>query len=294
MTEIPYYQYLEHKIVSLDATVLQDLLKYLMKEGGVNRRRIAEWLKANKMAKTNAEEQLINDNLLAEYWEAADRIIMRFIENDGGPERKLSEVYDWLDKVSSLLAHESLSSDAKIDFVDEAVWEFGRDTHGDFMDKLSELFFQACSTVEEWKFLIKQLEHVSSDWSTNLQLRIYREKLQDEESYVRVRSNHLEWGIHYWELVQYYKTKNLLQKAREIAEQGMEQAEGNLEDLFKFLRDLYTAEGDASALSKLRALANKRDRWMLQRLEPATAPTPEPKPTKPKKQKKAKPQPQSL
>jgi len=90
-------------------------------------------LKANKLAKTKAEEQLINDNLLAEYWDAADRIIMRFIENDGGPKRKLSEAYDWLDKVSSLLAHESLSSDAKMDFVDEAVWEFGRDIHGDFM-----------------------------------------------------------------------------------------------------------------------------------------------------------------
>ena len=38
MTDIPYFQYLEHKISSLAAAVLQDLLKYLMKEGWVNRR----------------------------------------------------------------------------------------------------------------------------------------------------------------------------------------------------------------------------------------------------------------
>ena len=117
-----------------------------------------------------------------------------------------------------------------------------------FEDEMVRCFFSACKTKEDWEFLIKKLEEKPTDWDWSIIRKIYQDHLQDDETYLALRSKILKSGNDYWELVTFYRDRQNAQKAREIAEIGIEKGQGRLDDLFEYLTQLYTSEGNQERL----------------------------------------------
>lgn len=209
-----------------------------------------------------------NEGLLFNYWEGARDIISEFNRLGGGPDEQEEEAYDNLDRLSELVKEEEISTSAKLEFLDEAFDEYKIGNSG-FEDRLMEIFFEICQTREEWEHLIEKLEKSRSEWDKERAMKIRKDKLHDDEVYLKERMSKLSSGRDYWDLVKFYMDRGNSEKALETAEEGILKAEGNCSDLFEYLSDHFAKKRDTANLERIvnTALAQKSDmKKMLDRL----------------------------
>jgi len=253
---------LDDKLQSLDSKGLYNLVKSLMENNPEVRRLILEWFKKNakslKKVDTKKDEVFLNDELLMEYWGNAEGIISEFNTYGGGSEEEEDEAYHWLREISKLTKEGMISTEAKFDFLDEAFVEYDRNNSG-FEDALVDIFFKICQTKEEWEYLVKKLEEHLSDWRKKLIMDIHKDHLRDDEAYLKERMQSLYYGLHYWDLVNFYIDRGNLQKALETAEQGILRGQGRLTDLFQFLFDHFAKARDSINLERIVRTALARD-----------------------------------
>jgi len=263
---------LDDKLQSLDSKGLYNLVKTLMEDNSEVHRLILEWFKKNtkslKKVDTKKDEVFLNDELLTEYWGNAEGIISEFNTYGGGSEEEEDEAYHWLREISELTKEGKISTDTKFDFLDDAFVEYNRKNSG-FEDALVDIFFKICQTKEEWEYLVKKLEEHPSDWRKKLIMDIHKDHLHNDEAYLKERMQNLYYGLHYWDLINFYINKGNLQKALEIAEQGIVKGQGRLTELFEFLFDHFAKARDSINLERIvhTALArNTEEKNMLDRL----------------------------
>lgn len=173
---------LEDKIKSLEKQQLRELIFELIRKSQDCKKLIFIWL---------GDTKKVNEELMKEYWQNAEEIISEFNELGGGPEEKEEEAYEWLEEISQLLITGSLSSEARQDFIDEAIFEYQKHNSG-FDDGLMELFFEACKSDEDWEFLIQKLKEKPSKWDIKLIMKIYKEHLHNVDAYLKMQKNHLK------------------------------------------------------------------------------------------------------
>jgi len=166
---------------SLPVNDILTLIDFLIKESEDTKRLILKWFQKHLGALTPQEQVQVDDELLWEYWTKTEEIISEFNEYGGGPEDKEEEAYDWLEDISNLIKKGLLSSQAKMDFIDEAFMEYDKDNSG-FEDALMDIFFDMCTTQEEWLFLIENLQKKKSDWRDKLINDILKEHLHDNKN----------------------------------------------------------------------------------------------------------------
>ena len=245
---------LHERLRSLGTTDFYDLVSNLLVKKPELYQLILEWFKEKQESMpeivTGDDVVSINDNLLFEYWEDARSIISEFNELGGGPEDKEDEAYRYLDQISKLIKEGSISTDAKLDFLDEAFEEYNINNSG-FEDGLMEIFFEICQTKEEWEYLIKKLDEHPSNWRKGLIMQIQKEHLHDDEAYMQERMQILSSGMDYWDLVQFYLEKGNQEKALETAEEGILKGEGNCSWLFEYLSDHFSKKRDAVNLERI-------------------------------------------
>ncbi|MCD4767198.1 MAG: hypothetical protein K8R34_11870, partial [Methanosarcinales archaeon] len=233
---------------------------------------ILEWFKEKQKTapETDANGDLasLDDNLLFEYWEDARRIISEFNEYGGGPEDAEYEAYGYLDNISELIKEGNITADAKFDFLDEAFEEYYYENSG-FEDGLMDVFFEICQTKEEWEYLVKKLDEHPSKWRKKMIMRIQRKYLHDDEAYLKERMKNLQYGMDYWDMVEYYDENGDLPKALETAEEGILKGEGRLTELFEFLSEHFAKKEDTANLERIVHTALSRqseEKNMLDRL----------------------------
>ncbi|RJS85825.1 hypothetical protein CW713_01120 [Methanophagales archaeon] len=260
---------LDEELKSLDARDLYNLVQNLIMKNSEVHRLVLEWFKEKAEASSVAEEvAALNDELLMEYWEKAENIILEFNEYGGGPEDEEEEAYQWLDEISELIRKGNISSDAKIGFLDDAFVEYDIGKSG-FDDELMDIFFEICDTKEEWEYLVAKLAKSPSDWRKKLIMNIQKDYLCDERAYLEMRMENLHYGMDYWDLVEFYVNKDDLQKALETAEQGILKGEGRLTELFQFLFEHLAEERDTANIERIVRVALTRkseEKNMLDRL----------------------------
>ncbi len=257
---------LDERLRSLDNTELFDLVYNLLDRKPEIYQLILEWFK--EKADSNNDLASLDDKLLFEYWEDARRIISEFNEYGGGPQDAEYEAYGYLDDISKLIKEGNITADAKFDFLDEAFEEYNYENSG-FEDGLMDIFFEICQTKEEWEYLVKKLDEHPSNWRKTLIMRIQRKYLHDDEAYLKERLKKLQYGMDYWDLVIFYIEKGDLQKAIEIAEEGIVKGEGRLTELFEFLSEQFSKKGDTANLERIVLTALSRqseEKNMLDRL----------------------------
>jgi len=245
---------LDERLRSLDNADLYDLVNNLLDKKPELYQLILEWFKEKQKTapKTDANDDLatLDNNLLFEYWEDARRIISEFNEYGGGPEDAEYEAYGYLNNISELIKEGNITADAKFDFLDEAFEEYNYNNSG-FEDGLMDVFFEICQTKEEWEYLVKKLDEHPSSWRTKMIMHIQRKYLHDDEAYLKERMKNLQYGMDYWDLVEYYDKKGDLPKALETAEEGILKGEGKLTELFEFLSEHFAKKEDTANLERI-------------------------------------------
>ena len=260
------------RLRSLNSDEYYDLVSSLLSKKPELNQLILEWFKENKkfISETIEDDDVvsINDDLLFEYWEDARSIISDFNELGGGPEEDEEEAYGYLDKISELIEEGSLSTAAKLEFLDEAFKEYNINNSG-FEDRLRDIFFEICQTKEEWEYLVKKLNEHPSEWRKEQIMIVQREYLHDEEAYLQERMQTLTSGMDYWDLVEFYLEKGDQVKALETAEEGILKGEGWVTNLFEFLWKYFSMKEDTANLERLVQVAlsrNTEQKNMLDRL----------------------------
>lgn len=245
---------LDERLRSLDNADLCDLVDNLLDKKPELYQLILEWFKEKQKTapKTDTNDDLVtlDDNLLFEYWEDARRIISEFNEYGGGPEDAEYEAYGYLNNISELIKEGNITADAKFDFLDEAFEEYNYNNSG-FEDGLMDVFFEICQTKEEWEYLVTKLDEHPSIWRKKMIMHIQRKYLHDDEAYLKERMKNLQYGMDYWDLVEYYDEKGDLPKALETAEEGILKGEGKLTELFEFLSEHFAKKEDTANLERI-------------------------------------------
>ena len=263
---------LHERLRSLGSTDFYDLVSNLLIKKPELYQLILEWFKEKQESMpeivTDEDVVSINDDLLFEYWEDARSIISEFNELGGGPEEDEEEAYEYLDQISKLIVEGGISSPAKLDFLDEAFEEYNINNSG-FEDGLMEVFFEICQTKEEWEYLVKKLDEHPSDWRKELIMRIQKRHLHDDAAYLQERMQILSYGMDYWDLVKFYLEKDNQEKALETAEKGILEGKCRLTELFEFLWEHFSKEGDTANLERIVQTSlsrNDEEKNMLDRL----------------------------
>ena len=206
--------------------------------------------KTNSEAKNNYSEY---NALLGE----AERIILDFDELGGGDEEDEEIVYDNLDKIVGLFQQGKLNEKTKKEFI-EACFEYYGGNSG-FEDILRDSIFDVCTSKENWLFVIEGLKKSGSDYDTERIINIYKDKLNDDETYLKLRMNKLHFGMDYNNLVEYYHKKGDIEKAIATANEGIEKGEGRISDLIDFLLEFYFKKEDYDHILKYKILSFKEN-----------------------------------
>ena len=176
-------------------------------------------------------------------WYEAEPIINSFNELGGGDEDDEAIVYDNLDKIVQLFQSEKLDEETKIEFIDNCFECYFWGNSG-FDDLLRDSAFEVCNSKENWQLVIEKLKRSNSDYDADCIIGIYKDKLNDDETYLKLRMADLYFGGDYYDLVEYYHKKNKIEKAVEIAKEGIEKGKGRISDLVEFLLVFYIKNKD--------------------------------------------------
>ena len=216
------------------------------------------------------------DDLVKAYEEVAD-------DSTG----KLGEfISDCIEDLSEAMVGQDLSYEDKNDILKKYLKAINDDEYG-FDDDYFQLLLTIAQKPAEYNFLISEIKLLAEkttdkyekDALRSFLIELY-EKSGKEEEYLREIENKLEWSEDYLKLAEYWKEKGNVDKAIEIAQQGIDKRKNSFsnEELFRFLEELYKQKGnekellstyishfsEASSLPfyrKIKSLAKKYDQW---------------------------------
>jgi len=183
----------------------------------------------------------------------SERIISDFDELGGGDEEDESVVYDNLDKIVGLFQQGKLNEKTKKEFIEVCFGYYGGNSG--FDDILRDSIFEVCTSKEDWMFVIEGLKKSGSDYDAECIINIYRDNLNDDDTYLKLRMNKLNFGMDYDNLVEYYNKKGYIEKAITTANEGIEKGEGRISDLIDFLLEFYSKKKDYENVLKYRLLS---------------------------------------
>jgi len=84
---------------------------------------------------------------------------------------------------------------------------------------------------------------MQDDWKIDNARRIYR-RIGDRDKYLELRSGHMEYGADYHDLATFYWEAGEREKALHVAEEGLRNGQGRMDELRRFVADRAEASGD--------------------------------------------------
>lgn len=201
--------------------------------------------KATSLLEEKGDQNLkaLYDKQFYDLFDRIGEIIDEHNELGGGPEEEEEEVHDALEEITTLFKEKKLSNEIKDEFLDSMIHCYSENNHG-MVDMVLDAAYDVAETKEDWEFILHELKRNQSGHNQNLIMGIYKDKLHDEEAYLRMRLADLRYGTDYFDLATFYQEKNNLQKAIEIAEIGIKKGEGNITNLLEFLFDYYKKQNN--------------------------------------------------
>lgn len=100
-------------------------------------------------------------------------------------------------------------------------------------DDLYDVAYAACYTDDDWRALAEAFETMGGDWRIDHARRIYR-RLGDGDRYLELRLRQLVTGTDYHDLADFHWKAGEKQKAMEVAEEGLRQGKGRIDELRQF------------------------------------------------------------
>lgn len=110
-------------------------------------------------------------------------------------------------------------------------------------DDLYDVAYAACYTDDDWRALAEALETMGGDWKLDHARRIYR-RLGNREKYLELRQRKLATGTDYYDLADFHWKAGEKKKAMEIAEEGLRQGKGRMDELRQFVAKRLKSAGN--------------------------------------------------
>jgi len=237
--------FMEEQLEKLSKDHLIEIIMELLKKNKKNKAKLLEML--GKYLKDNSDIKEVQEDIYLEqyeeYWAEADPILHDFNEYGGGPEEDEEIVYDNIDKIVALFKEHKLPQQIKIEFIDNLFYYYDLGNSG-FDDCLMDAIFAVASSKSDWEYVIEKLRAEDSSYRKSLIMTIYKRYLHDDTAYLKEREAQLYYGMDYYDLCQFWYQKGEVEKAVEIAKQGLEKGEGRIIDLIEFLVKYYKDRND--------------------------------------------------
>ena len=138
-----------------------------------------------------------------------------------------------LHKIAQTLSRKKIGADYRQELLDNAL-PYIESGNAGLDDDLYDLAYAACYTDDDWQALAEAFESMGGDWHIDHARRIYRQ-LGDREKYLELRQRKLITGTDYFDLADFHWKAGERQKAMEVAETGLRQGKGRMDELRQFV-----------------------------------------------------------
>ncbi len=216
-------------------------------------REVAERLDAT--GAMNDDKQQIYEEEFNNHFGRACEILEEFNQYGGGPEDEENEVYSELEEIKELFQQQKLNAKLKLEFFEKIFFYYDWNNSG-LSDMVMDVVFEIASEDEDWRYIIKKLEAKKQDsgWRKEMIAGIYKNHLKNEEKYLELREKNLEYGSDYYDLVDFWHKKGEVEKAAEIAKEGVEKCENSSGNLLEYLFSHYKKQDYDKALDYLKKI----------------------------------------
>lgn len=216
---------------------------------------LKEMAKKLDMAGVDSNKQQIYEEEFYSHFGRACEILEEFNRYGGGPEEEEDEAYAELEEIKELFQKQKLNAKLKKEFFEKMFFYYDWDNSG-LSDTVMDTIFEIASGDEDWRYIVKKLESKKQDsgWRKEMIADIYKNHLKDEESYLKLREKNLENGGDYYDLVDFWHKKGEVEKATQIAKEGVEKCKSGLDDLLEYLFKHYKKQDYDKALDYLKKI----------------------------------------
>ena len=252
----------------MDATTLKKLIgnldkKELIKIIGIiaNSSDVAEQKLLDYCQKYAVEENknIIFEKQLKQHWKKAYSIIQMANMYGGCPDSDEEDAYDEMSIMEDLIEkNHDISWLVRKEVLDELLEQIAEDNSG-FTDYMVDLTVKLCYSKEERLYLADFLSMNGSSYYKEFASRIYRE-IGENQKYLVSRKAQLNYGSDYLDLASYYKQNGNAELALQTVLEGLNKADGRLDDIYGYLFKYYKKKNNETAICELYQTALKRKR----------------------------------
>ncbi len=233
---------LEQVFAGLGRDELAEMLYDLISRDENLRLKALDWIKDRDNVVGQPKLQMERLMTLMDY---ALETVREFNAYGGGPEEDEIECCDYMYEMSEILSDENFNipSATRKDIITRFMEWYQKGNSG-LGDPIREVIFSAAISKQEWELVIEGLEATGSDFDRDTIMQIYLRELEEEETYLKLRTNDLVMGMDYYDLAMYYHERGEKDEAARIAQQGVEKGDGRIRDNIVYLKNYYLERED--------------------------------------------------
>jgi len=182
-------------------------------------------------------------------WSEIDPDLAELDEYGGGDYEMQGHVGERLYELGKKLQKDTVPRDDRRALLDE-VLPYIRSGNAGMDDALYEVAYAACRDDDDRRDLAERFKALGKDWPIDHARRIYR-RLGDRENYLALRRHRMKYGADYHDLATFHWEQGDRQQALAVAREGLQKAEGRIDELRAFLADRAQEAGDRQAYLEL-------------------------------------------
>ncbi len=221
---------------------LAELLYDLVSRNENLRLRVLNWLKDNEK---DVDQAVVQNERLMTLMDHALEIVSEFDAYGGGAEEDEMECCDYMHEMCEILSDEEVDipGGMRKDIISRFMEWYKKGNSG-LADPIRDVIFCAAKSKEEWELVIEGFEATGSSYDRGKTMEIYLHELDDEETYLKLRTDNLEMGMDYYDLAMFYYEKGEQDKAAGVAQQGIDNGKGRIINNIIYLKNYYLKRGD--------------------------------------------------
>lgn len=211
---------------------LVDLLVRVAKTRPDVRRECLDYLNKHATLSPSRKRQSAGEKLLALWAELAPDLDE--LDAYGGGDYDVDiHVSSLLQEIARALSRKKIEADYRHELLD-SVLPYIESGNAGLDDDLYDVAYATCYTEDDWRALAETLETMGGDWRLDHARGIYR-RLGDRDNYLELRRRKLVTGTDYHDLADFHWKDGEKQTAMEVAEEGLRQGKGRMDDLRQFV-----------------------------------------------------------
>lgn len=245
-------------IGKFDKKQLQELIVYIVSVNESAKELLLDYCQKKEADVKTDNHTLIIESKIRQYWKNAAQIIEEFDMYGGGPESDEDDACSMLENMMKLLEDNEVSWIVRKQILDEMLGFAASDNSG-FTDYLMDIAVIMCTNKQENIYLADFLVQNANSYYRGLAAKIYLEN-GEEQKFIESKKANLHYGSDYLELAAYYKKHNDKETALKIVLEGLDKADGRLDEIYEYLFRYYENNENEAALEKLYAQSEKKNR----------------------------------